>query len=34
MSYETNNFTDDRELDWEEEILNEANSFTLLPDGD
>lgn len=34
MSYETNNITDDRELDWEEEILNEANSFTLLPDGD
>lgn len=34
MSYENNNFTDDRELDWEEEILNEANSYTLLPDGD
>lgn len=33
MSYETN-IVDDRELDWEEEILNEANSYTLLPDGD
>ena len=33
MTYD-NNMTDDRELDWEEEILNEAISYTLLPDGD
>lgn len=33
MAYDNNNLND-RELDWEEEILNEANSYTLLPDGD
>lgn len=33
MAYDNNNLND-RELDWEEEIVNEANSYTLLPDGD